>query len=71
MSLSHSDNVEALLDQAPFLTMDNRYKLLKETSELSADRLGDALSQLRQQCKIHSFNQISINGIQGFTVAVR
>ena len=71
MSLSHSDNVEALLDQAPFLTMDNRYKLLKETSELSADSLGDALSQLRQQCKIHSFNQISINGIQGFTVAVR
>ena len=71
MPLSHSDNVEALLDQAPFITMDNRYKLLKATSEISADCLGDGLSQLRQQCKIHSFSQISLDGIQGFTVAVR
>ena len=66
--LTHSGEAQTLLDQTPFLTMDNRFKLVR-TSMQTASNIADGLSELRQRAVIQSFQQVSVNGEPCFTVA--
>ena len=68
LSLSTSSDAKTRLDQAPFLTMENRFKLVTASDATDAERLGEGLSELLEQSVIHSFGQLNVNGSACFCV---
>ena len=68
LSLSTSSDAKTRLDQAPFLTMENRFKLVTASDANDAEKLGDGLSELLEQSVIHSFGQLNVNGSECFCV---
>ena len=69
--LTHSGHAKALLDETPFLTMDNRFKLVRASNHEAAGFIADGLSELRSKSIIQSFQQVNVDGQPCFTVALR
>ena len=68
LSLSTSSDAKTRLDQVPFLTMENRFKLVTAFDAIDAEKLGDGLSELLEQSVIRSFGQLNVNGSACFCV---
>jgi predicted oxidoreductase len=70
--LTNSDEFSVLsvsesLERTPFLTMDNRFKVLHLPTHSPTDT-ADALSELREQGRIKAFFEIVQSGKRVFTV---
>ena len=74
--LNHSvptsvNSAQRALDDAPFLDMADRFKLIQVADHQSANEIADGLSYLIESGEINAFSQLAVHGAQVFTVDCR